>query len=205
MRDRGTGRAMKHSSSRELFAYWDSCRGARRAPDRADIEPGAIRRVLGDSFILAFDPAGGHPFRLAGTRVCALFGGELKGDGFLELWADSARDTASELVGAIAEDTVGAVASVSGHNVDGEELQLELLLLPLTQRGGKMPPRVIGTLAPMQMPYWLGIKPIAELVLGGLRHIGPATDRVAPPRFVSASAERRLPAGFVVHEGGRRG
>jgi len=196
---------MKHSSSRKLFAYWDSCRGSRLAPDRADIEPGAIRRVLGDSFILAFDHAGGHPFRLAGTRVCALFGGELKGDGFLELWADSARDTAGGLVAAIAEDTVGAVASVSGHNVDGVELQLELLLLPLTQRGGKMPPRIIGTLAPMQMPYWLGINPIAELVLGGLRHVGPVTDQVARARFVSASADRRLPAGFVVHEGGRRG
>jgi len=196
---------MKHSSSRELFAYWDSCRGSRLAPDRADIDPGAIRRVLGDSFILAFDHAGGHPFRLAGTRVCALFGGELKGDGFLELWADSARDTAGGLIAAIAEDTLGAVASVSGHNVDGAELQLELLLLPLTQRGGKMPPRIIGTLAPMQMPYWLGINPIAELVLGGLRHVGPVTDQVAPPRFVSASAERRLPPGFVVHEGGRRG
>jgi hypothetical protein len=203
MRDHGTGRAMKHSSSRELFAYWDSCRGPRLAPDRADIEPGAIRRVLGDSFILAFDKAGGHPFRLAGTRVCALFGGELKGEGFIELWADSARITASELVAAIARESVGAVASVSGHNVDGVELPLELLLLPLTQRGGKMPPRVIGTLAPMQMPYWLGIKPIADLVLRGLRHVGPATDRVAPPRFVSAS-DRRLPPGFVVHEGGRR-
>lgn len=196
---------MKHSSSQELFAYWDSCRGSRLAPDRADIEPGAIRRVLGDSFILAFDHAGGHPFRLAGTRVCALFGGELKGDGFLELWADSARDTAGGLVAAIAEETVGAVASVSGHNVDGAELQLELLLLPLTQRGGKMPPRIIGTLAPMQMPYWLGINPIAELVLGGLRHVGPVTDRLAPPHFVPASAGRRLPPGFVVHEGGRRG
>jgi hypothetical protein len=203
MRERGTGRAMKHSSSRELFAYWDSCRGARLAPDRADIEPGAIRRVLGDSFILAFDHAGGHPFRLAGTRVCALFGGELKGDGFLELWADSARDTADGLVAAIAEDNVGAVASVSGLNVDGVELQLELLLLPLTQRGGKMSPRIIGTLAPMQMPYWLGIKPIAELVLGGLRHVGPAIEGVAPPRFVPASANRRLPPGFVVLQGGR--
>jgi hypothetical protein len=194
---------MKHSSSRELFAYWDSCRVARLAPDRADIEPGAIRRVLGDSFILAFDHAGGHPFRLAGTRVCALFGGELKGDGFLELWADSARDTADGLVAAIAEDNVGAVASVSGLNVDGVELQLELLLLPLTQRGGKMSPRIIGTLAPMQMPYWLGIKPIAELVLGGLRHVGPAIEGVGPPRFVPASANRRLPPGFVVLQGGR--
>ena len=195
---------MKHSSSRELFAYWDNCRGPKLAPDRADIEPGAIRRVLGDSFILAFDTASGHPFRLAGTRVCALFGGELKGDGFLELWADSARDTMDSLVSAIVGETVGAVANVSGHNVDGAELKLELLLLPLMQRGGKMPARVIGILAPMEMPYWLGVKPIAELVLEGLRHVGPTTDRVSPLRFVAAAANRRLPPVLVVHEGGRR-
>ena len=195
---------MKHSSSRELFAYWDNCRGPKLAPDRADIEPGAIRRVLGDSFILAFDTASGHPFRLAGTRVCALFGGELKGDGFLELWADSARDTMDSLVSAIVGQTVGAVANVSGHNVDGAELKLELLLLPLMQRGEKMPARVIGILAPMEMPYWLGVKPIAELVLEGLRHVGPTTDRVSPLRLVAAAANRRLPPVLVVHEGDRR-
>src|SRR3979411_214660 len=54
---------------------------ARRAPERGDIEPGAIRNVLGDSFIIAYDPEADHPFRLAGTRVCALFGRELKGEG----------------------------------------------------------------------------------------------------------------------------
>ena len=96
------------------------------------------------------------------------------------------------------------MANVSGHNVDGAELKLELLLLPLMQRGGKMPARVIGILAPMEMPYWLGVKPIAELVLEGLRHVGPTTDRVSPLRLVAAAANRRLPPVLVVHEGGRR-
>ena len=58
-----------------------------RRPSAADIEPGAIRRVLADTFILAFDEPAGHPFRIAGTRVCALFGRELKGEAFLDLWA----------------------------------------------------------------------------------------------------------------------
>jgi hypothetical protein len=67
---------MKHSSIRELFDYWNERRGRRAAPERGDIEPGDIRGVLADTFILAFDAPASHPFRIAGTRVCALFGRE---------------------------------------------------------------------------------------------------------------------------------
>jgi hypothetical protein len=73
---------MKHSSIRELFDYWNERRGRRAAPERGDIEPGDIRGVLADTFILAFDAPASHPFRIAGTRVCALFGRELKGEAF---------------------------------------------------------------------------------------------------------------------------
>jgi hypothetical protein len=70
---------MRHASIRELFDYWNERRGRRPAPERADIEPSAIRGVLADTFILFFQPRIGHPFRVAGTRVCALFGREIKG------------------------------------------------------------------------------------------------------------------------------
>ena len=63
---------MKHPSSREFFAYWDEKRGGARAPDRSEIEPSAVRELLGDIFVLSYDAASGHPFRVAGTRVCAL-------------------------------------------------------------------------------------------------------------------------------------
>ena len=43
---------MKHPSNRELFNYWNERRGPRLAPERADIEPSAIRHVLGDTFVL---------------------------------------------------------------------------------------------------------------------------------------------------------
>ncbi|MFX5676506.1 PAS domain-containing protein, partial [Acinetobacter baumannii] len=47
---------MKHPSSREFFAYWDNKRGAARAPDRADIDPSAVRGLLGDIFVLSCEP-----------------------------------------------------------------------------------------------------------------------------------------------------
>jgi hypothetical protein len=82
---------MKHAASRELYAYWEERRGRRAAPERAEIEPGAIRGALSDAFILWLDAARGHPVRLAGTRVCALFDRELRGEPFLRLWAADSR------------------------------------------------------------------------------------------------------------------
>ena len=41
---------MKHPSARELYDYWNAQRGLRAAPERADIEPGAIRRALADTW-----------------------------------------------------------------------------------------------------------------------------------------------------------
>ena len=82
---------MKHAASRELYAYWEERRGQRSAPERADIEPGAIRAALSDTFILELDADDRHVFRLAGTRVCALFDRELKGERFVDLWALGSR------------------------------------------------------------------------------------------------------------------
>ena len=46
---------MKLAASGELFAYWNALRGARSAPERNDVDPGAIRGILADTFVLEFD------------------------------------------------------------------------------------------------------------------------------------------------------
>ncbi len=120
---------MKHAASRELYAYWQELRGRRPAPERAEIEPGAIRQILSEAFILALDHTAGYPFRLAGTRVCALFGRELKGESFVRLWDETSRRTIRDLLGILADEWVGTVAGVTAHNTSGELVELELLLL----------------------------------------------------------------------------
>src|SRR6188474_1899724 len=77
---RNRGHKMKHPSNRELFDYWNERRGERLAPERADIEPSAIRHILGDTFVLEVSGIESHLFRIAGTRLCALFGRELKSE-----------------------------------------------------------------------------------------------------------------------------
>src|SRR5690242_13631366 len=105
---------MKHSSIRELFDYWNQRRGLRPAPERSDIEPGAIRRVLADTFMLGADRPSDHPFRIAGTRVCAAFGRELKGEGFVDLWAPESKELIRDLLAVVAQETIGVVISARG-------------------------------------------------------------------------------------------
>jgi len=193
---------MKHATTREVFAYWDNCRGTRPAPERSDIEPGAIRSVLCDTFILTFDRKAGHPFRLAGTRLCALMGCELKGEPFADLWRDDSRTNIENLLKTIADETVGLVAGVSGETESGHTIDLELLILPLGHRG-RMPARLLGSLSPLRPPYWAGVTPVLELTLGGYRHLGPNVDAASPPHFRAPRLEQAGRRGLMVVQGGR--
>lgn len=189
---------MKHAASRELYAYWNARRGDRPAPERAEIEPGAIRGALSDAFILAVDATAGHPFRLAGTRVCALFGHEISGESFLDLWSATSRPTVASLMTILAEEHVGTVAGVTARNGEGDEVELELVLLPLGTRRAALA-RVIGVLAPLKIPYWLGLRPVGALTIGARRHVGAAVDKRLLPRFVASRGWR----GMRVYQGGR--
>ena len=193
---------MKHPSTRALHAYWNQKRGHRAAPDRAEIDPAAIRHALGDTFMLAADFADELRFRLAGTRVCALFCREIKGEAFAELWSEDSRDRIEALLASVNNEMLGAVAGVTAHAADGSDADLEILLLPLAHVGHARI-RALGMLAPVVPPYWLGERPVVELTLGTLRHIGPETDRLGAPQFASTPVGGRRRHGFVVYSGGR--
>jgi hypothetical protein len=193
---------MKLGATRELYTYWDRLRGGRLAPERAEIEPGAIRRILADTFMLDFDDAAGHPFRLAGTRVCAIFGRELKQTPFMALWDEDALPAVRDLSLAIAHETSGIVASAKGLTGEDIDVSLELLLLPIAVRHD-LPARLIGTLAVMQTPHWLGVNPVTALTLGGYRHVGPAIDRVATLRLIEPAPATRPRPKLTLVDGGR--
>lgn len=190
---------MKHAASRDLYAYWQERRGKRPAPERTDIEPGAIRQVLSDAFILALDGGAGHPFRLAGTRICALFGRELKGEAFIGLWAAASQPIVSGLLDILKSERVGTVAAVTGQSGDGEPVELELLLLPLMATRPSLA-RTIGVLAPLKIPSWLGASPIGALTVGSRRHVGATVDARLLPNFMAPPPQRQK---LVVYEGGR--
>ncbi|MGH6676892.1 MAG: PAS domain-containing protein [Xanthobacteraceae bacterium] len=200
MTKNGAGREqtlMKHPASRELYAYWQELRGHRPAPERNEIEPGAIRQILSEAFILALDRAD-YPFRLAGTRLCGLFARELKGQSFIGLWDEPSRRAILDLLAVLTDEWVGTVAGVTAHNASGELVELELLLLPLSSSRPCLA-RTIGVLAPLKMPQWIGVSPIGGLSLGSRRHVGAAVEKRLLPKFLSPRNRR----GFVVYDGGQ--
>ena len=171
-------RRMKHPSIRRLFDYWNERRGARLLPRREDIEPEAIRCVLADTFILSFAPTVGHPIRVAGTRVCALFGREIKGEAFLDVFSTDARGEVSNLISVIADESVGVVGSASEQFSDAHTLRFELLLLPLSLHGAGIA-RLLGALVPADPPAWPSTRGLANLALGSYGSSAASVARVS--------------------------
>jgi len=190
---------MKHSSSRDLYAYWNAQRGNRPAPERNDVDPAAIRHSLSDVFILSADFVEEQRFRLAGTRVCALFDRELKGESFGSLWSEASREHMGALMANVVEEKAAIIAGVTGRNVEGDPIELELLLLPLAARGHARI-RAIGVLAATDLPFWIGSRPLKELMLGTVRHLGGGLD--SKPRRFAAQLGGQLRRGFMVYQGG---
>lgn len=181
---------MKHPATRAYYTVWNEKRGDAAAPDRSDLDPEAVRDLLGDIFVLACDAGAGYPFRVAGTRVCALLGCDAKGARFTELFARDSRRELRELLGIVAEETEPAVAGIAARGSDGRTLSLELLLLPFSARA-HAPLSLTGLLVPLQE---IAAK-VGDFNLVSWRCIAPRpTDR---PRSVRRWGTR----GFFVYEG----
>jgi hypothetical protein len=163
---------MKNTSTRLVFEYWDALRGDRAAPERGEIEPGALRHALADTFVLENEPIG-PVFRLAGTRICALIGSELRGRAFTALWPDvESQGEMRRLVQTVMDETAGAVAGLSAETRTGASVYLELLLLPLRYRG-RTHARVLGALSPTVSPEWLGLDTLDSMRMISLRMLWP--------------------------------
>ena len=74
---------------------------------------------------------------------------------------------------------------------------LELLILPLAHRG-RMDARILGALAPTEMPHWLGAGTLGGLTLGSLRYLGDAVPPAGfAPRIIPTVPQGRIRHGLV--------
>jgi hypothetical protein len=182
---------MKHPGSREFFAYWDKTRGHARAPDRSDLDPEAVRERLGDIFVLSYEHEAGFPFRVAGTRVCALLGRDLKDKSFAALFTDESRHQIEEIVTFVAEEMLPAIAGVTAASQAGTPAHLELLLLPFNNRA-HVPVSLTGLLAPFESVA----ATLSDFKLTSWRYLHP------PERFVPRALRKlAIARGFMVYEG----
>lgn len=199
---------MKHGASRELYEYWNRLRGSDPAPQRSAIEPSDLRRILPDTFILEVADRERFVVRLAGTRVCAIFCRELKGTNLLDLWQAEDRSAMATLAAAVTEDGAAAVVTTDARTDRNHDVACELTLLPL-RHGGPTFDRILGCLAVLERPYWLGTEPVVRQTITSLRLIWPeetphllrrSTDA---PR--SAASAPTAPLAIAAHKSRRRG
>ncbi|WP_291860486.1 PAS domain-containing protein [Bradyrhizobium sp.] len=183
---------MKHPSSREFYAYWDAKRGSARAPDRSEIEPGAVRELLGDIFVLSYDSAAGYPFRVAGTRVCALLGCDLKDRSFSALFAAEGRREIEEILAVVSEEMLAAVVGIAAVSADGRPAHLELLLLPFSSRA-HTPLSLTGLLAPFESDR----RQLRDFKVTSWRYINHQPQKFVPRALRKLAVAR----GFMVYEG----
>jgi hypothetical protein len=196
---------MKHAVTQSLFAYWNELRGQRSAPERSEVDPSRIRHVLADTLIIEVDAERLCPVRIAGTRVSALAGRELKGASFTALWRPQMREDAVSLVDLAVNDACAVVASVTGSSRDGRVHDLELLLLPLRHRG-KTHSRLLAALSPLAAPPRLGLDPVAGFEVRSRRIIDLSDAEAAPlrsPRERLAGAAPTRHGHLFVFAGGR--
>jgi hypothetical protein len=183
---------MKHPSSRAFFTYWDQQRDGAAAPERGAIAPDAVRSLLGDIFVLSCDLPG-YPVRVAGTRLCALFGRDLKGHSLPGLFLPEQRRGCTEVLDIAAGDTLAVVAGLTATKPDGMPTPLELLLLPFAPRA-HTPLSMTGLLAPLDANVR---GPLSGLRLTSWRVIGQQPRRFAP----RALRKLKIVRGLTVYEG----
>ena len=199
---------MKRDGSIALFQYWNRLRNGRPAPRRTEIEPADIKSLLADTFILERDIRGEAVFRLAGTRLCSIYGRELKGFSFPSLWRAKDQRLIARLAYNVFESKVVVVINFDGVSRGGRSNPLELLLLPLD--GGSDGPRALGVVSSEGRPFWLGIDPLTESLIDGVRVINPDREpmflRNRPPMPVPPLApdESSFTGQAAIASGGRR-
>lgn len=176
---------MKLAGSIALFHYWNRLRGGRSAPRRTEIEPADIKKLLADTFILEKDSRGEAVFRLAGTRLCAAYGRELKGFSFPSLWRARDQRFVSRLVDGVFRKHAVMHVAYQAMSRSGRKVPFELLALPLD--GGTGSQRCLGVATPAHKPFWLGADPIVDAMVDTMRIVDPEEERIARPEIGTPS------------------
>lgn len=169
---------MKSMTGHDIYHYWDELRGDKPAPRREDINPARLKHHLADIFILTDKGENALSFRLAGTRVCDLFGRELRDRPFSELWPAAKATVPCRVARGILQHQLPVVFDVAAegqHGAEAEAEAFEMLLLPLWTDEGAAP-RILGALLARQ-PRHTFLAPIRYLSMKSSRLLQVDTAR----------------------------
>jgi hypothetical protein len=205
---------MKQRTVQSLYSYWNDLRAGRIAPPRLEIEPARIAALLPETFMLERVGSAAFNFRLAGTRLCEIFGTELRGADMLAGWSPSDRAAIAADLETTCEAGAVTLLTVEASADPVHRVQLEVIMLPLMHSTNKIE-RIIGAMSPLTAPHWLGYERLGakrlidhdlvwpdgqpQVLLDGTGRQPLVQPLAGPERTVRS--ERRL---FRVFEGGRK-
>ena len=154
---------MRIKTTIDLFEYWNRIRGDDVAPLRSQVEPTDLRQILSSVFLLETCEMGRVGFRLAGTRICDLFGRDLRGVSFSDLWAHGHDDIEHTAAGVMSH-AIPALLNATGFTAAGHRACFEIILLPLRSDEGECD-KLLGAIAPAIAASWLEVVPLQFLAL----------------------------------------
>ncbi|MGE0237969.1 MAG: PAS domain-containing protein [Parvibaculaceae bacterium] len=140
---------MLHPGSRALFRYWETIRGEMSAPPRDWLDLQKIRSLVPFLFMIERKPGTGYVWRLAGTRVCELWGVELTGKPALTQGERFERETVARLLDGVTDAHQPFVLRFRLNSSLGISVAAEFVGLPLRARNG-VATYVFGVIMPFR-------------------------------------------------------
>lgn len=144
-------RALGSDDLGPIKAYWDRVRAGRIVPARADIDPEAMHPYLGQSGIIERTRPGTVKIRLAGRKLEALMGMEMRGMPLRAMFTVAHRDRLEALLTQVFEGprvlTMGLSAAFEGQPL----VTAHLALMPLSDIRGEVT-RALMVMTPQSEP-----------------------------------------------------
>lgn len=172
---------MKLHTTKYLYEYWNDLRGTKVAPNRKDLDPTILKDILPNLFLLDRMSRDIYNFRLAGTKTCSIFGGELRDKNFLSLWNQNDNDSFTSLLETLTEQGAAIVCGLKGR-VGDEQIHFEFLALPLFHAQSEICSSVIGAFSYDNDSVITPDAPVTDIEIMSLRVIWPVEETVSLPK-----------------------
>ncbi len=138
---------MRKAAAAKILAYWNTLQTESVVPAAAQIDPRALKSHLPDLFMLERLDRAVFAFRLAGTRMCQRFGRELRDHDFVRLFPSGQHGELVAQLNTALQSGEPIVIDGIAATLDGETVETEIVLMPLTDAEGRVV-RLLGALLP---------------------------------------------------------
>lgn len=139
---------MRQAAARTILSYWQAIAPeAGGAPAQSLVEPRALKSLLPDLFLVERHDRAVFAFRMAGTRLCARYGRELRDHDFVRLWPASQQGDILAQLSLCLQSAQPIVLHGAAATLDGKSVSFEIVLTPLTDKDGRTT-RILGAMLP---------------------------------------------------------